>query len=61
MQKGSVLNSNNFTKKRRVKWFLIVNSSFFINYSLKVGLRPTFAHPLGFLIAKLIIGTETFL
>ena len=32
MQKGSVLNSNNFTKKRQVKWFLIVNSSFFINY-----------------------------
>ena len=33
----------------------------FIYYSLKVGLQPTFAHPLGFLIAKLIIGTETFL
>ena len=32
MQKGSVLNSKNFTKKRQVKWFLIVNSSFFINY-----------------------------
>ena len=37
------------------------NDKSFYHNSLKVGLRPTFAHPLGFLIAKLIIGTETFL